>query len=125
MSWLLSFMEWFVVLMTFVATLGSVFLFFKDPEFHTRKILFAIVALGILALIALFLTLAQARSVIRGGFNTYILFMALFFLLMTITQSGIFSRSLKGRGWRIYRIGLVVFAIVFALLAIVTYVYQL
>jgi len=125
MSWLLSFMEWFVVLMTLVATLGSVLLFFRHTEFHTRETLFAIVALGILALASLFLTLAQARSIIRGGFDTYILFMALFFLLMSITQSRIFNRSLKGRGWHIYRIGLAVFAIVFALLAIVAYLYHL
>ncbi len=125
MSWLLSFVEWFVVLMTLVATLGSVLLFSRQAEFHTRETFVAIVALGILALAALFLTFAQARSVIRGGFGTYLLFMALFFLLMTITQSGIFNRSLKGRGWRIYRIGLAAFAIVFALLAIGAYVYQL
>ena len=125
MSWLMYSMECFIIIMLLIVTFMSILLFYRQAEFRNRQTLFAIIASGTLASIALFLIFVQVHSVLHERLQIYILFIALFFLMMTITQSGIFNRSAKGLGRRIYRIGLAVFSILLAIFAVIGYLYNL
>ncbi len=95
------------------------------PHYHNYKTLIALIALVLLTLIELFLIVAQARSIIPVRKSSSSLFLAIFALTASINISAFATRSMKGRGWRIFRMGYMIAAVVFALFTAIAYVYNL
>ena len=124
MSFITHFISYFVVFYTLIILPVGVGTY-RKPQYHNTRTLLALIALAILALAALFLLIAQARSLIPVRKTSYTLFEAIFMLTLAIQQSAFYSSSLKGRGWYIFRICFAVYAIALTIFAVIVYVYNL
>jgi len=117
--------EWFVVAITMLTLIGSVFTYRQQAEFRNGKSLFAISILAILALIALLLAIAQARAILPARSSNGTLFLTIFLLIAAVRQLAFPNKSYQGRGWRIFRVSFAVFAVVLAISVIVVYIYNM
>ena len=98
---------------------------YQQPHNHNNKTLVALMALVLLTLAELFLIVAQARSLIPVRKGSSSLFLAIFALTASINISAFATRSMKGRGWHIFRVGYGIAAVIFALFVVIAYVYNL
>ena len=98
---------------------------YRQPHYHNNKTLVAIIVLVLLTLTELFLIIAQTCSIIPVRKSSSSLFLAIFALTASINISAFATRSLKGRGWRIFRVSYMIAAVVFALFTAIAYVYNL
>ena len=118
------FADGFFVFFT-VLTLCISIVTYRQPHYHNNKTLVAIIVLVLLTLTELFLIIAQTRSIIPVRKSSSSLFLAIFALTASINISAFATRSMKGRGWRIFRMGYIIAAVVFALFTAIAYVYNL
>ena len=108
-----------------VLTLCIGVVMYQHPHTHNNKTLVALMALVLLTLTELFLIVAQARSIIPVRKSSSSLFLAIFALTASINISVFVTHSMKGRGWRIFRMTYGIAAVVFALFTVIVYVYNL
>ena len=78
-----------------------------------------------LVLVALSLTLAHVYKLLPYRKSFFGLYGAIFLLTIGIYQLAFHSEMQKGRGWRIFRIGFTVCAVVLAILIVIFYVYNI
>lgn len=116
--------EWFVVIFTLLFVPGSIITYKWQVEYHNNKSILAIGIFALLALTALFLAIAQARAILPTRSSNGTLFLTIFLLTLAVWQLAFSYKSLRSRGWRIFRVCFAVFAVVLAISVVVGYIYN-
>jgi|GEM_PF-2813375 len=119
-----SFFPWFTVAYTILALFICVATY-RNPRYHNNKTRFALVGFGMLVLVALSLTLAHVYKLLPYRKSFLGFYEVIFIFTVCIYQLAFHSEMQKGRGWRIFRIGFTVCAVVLAILIVIFYVYNI
>ncbi len=125
MNALSHFISFIVVVVYTLLILVISIVTYRQPLYHNNRTRLALVALVLLALMTLFLIVAQERSIIPVRRNYFSLFATIFLLTTAIHQLAFLFSHVKGRSWYIFRVILTVLAVALALLIVVVYVYSL
>jgi uncharacterized membrane-anchored protein len=115
---------WVIVAIIILTLIMSIFTYRQQKEYHNGKSLFAIGILAVLTLIAVWLAIAQTRGILPARSSNSTLFSSIYLLMAAVWQLAFFYKSLRGRGWRIFRVCFAGFAVVLAIFVVVGYIYN-
>jgi uncharacterized membrane protein len=114
---------WLFVAMPVLTLVGAVYTYRQEKKYRNGKSLLAIIILAALALSALLLAIAQARGILTAR-SSVSPFLTIFVLTTAVRQLAFPNKSYQGRGWRIFNVCFVVFAVILAIYVVVGYIYN-